>query len=74
MIRGALLHTKSPLVQKNIHGSHPIKNPRSTPLYHVPFLITQVPTIKPYRSAILLNSPSLLLQLSSPTVLIKDMN
>lgn len=47
MIRGALLHTKSLLVQKNIHEIHPIKNWRSTPLYHVPFLITQVPTVKP---------------------------
>lgn len=45
MIRGAVLHTKSLLIQKNIHVIHSIKNSRSAPLYHVPFLITQVPTL-----------------------------
>lgn len=55
MIHGALLHTKSLLVQKNIHEIHPINNSRSTPLHHVPLLITQVPTLKPCRLVILLN-------------------
>lgn len=72
MICGAVLHAKSLLVQKNIHVIHSIKNSRSTPLYHVPFLITQVPSIKLHTLATL-NCPSLL-QLPSPTVFVKDMN
>lgn len=76
MICGVLLYTRSPLVQKkkkNIHEIHPIKNSRSAPLHHGPFLITQVPSINPYILATLLNSPSLLLRLPSPTF-IKDIN